>query len=167
MSCPRSQTQEVWSCRPAQVCLKPKSPFSPLGLPASSLLPAALRDKPGAPQALTQLHLRDSRWAPALLCLPLHISDHELCHPFSGHRAPGRSFSPARVCFLGAPCRFAPGPGGLPAPLRYPQAGHNLVAWDGRRCQRTGGPAGQETRPGDVQTQGEQGLSPRGPRRQP
>lgn len=76
--------------------------------PLPRLASAALRDKPGAPEALTQLHLSSSRWAAALLRLPFHFSSHWrwLLGPL---RAEKSLLSGAQVCSAQDACWEHPG----------------------------------------------------------
>lgn len=112
-------------------------------LPLPLLASAALRDKPGAPEALTQLHLSSSRWAAALLCLPFHFSSHWLLLlvPLMAEKW---LLSRAQVCpwlrvLVGSILQIRSRPGKAPCPRSCPQTGCDFEAWDGYRCQRTGG----------------------------
>ena len=93
-------------------------PVLPTGSPCQLTAACHFKRQARGPSGTNPVTSEHSRWAPALLCLPFHLSDHGLCPP-----SPEHSFSLAQVCFLGASHRCTPGPGGLLASLRYPQAG--------------------------------------------
>lgn len=129
--------------------------------PLPLLASAALRDKPGAPEALTQLHLSSGRWAAALLSLPFHFSSHwlPLLVPLMAEKwlLSRAQICPGSGCLLGAR-RFAQGLGRLLAPVRTLRLAVILRPGMATGAKGLGGPVSYQVDQEDV---GPGGAGPR------